>query len=55
MVSWVLSYDKIHNLDPLAICAASAAVCLSSIPLPRPIAGVQVGLVDDKLVINPTK
>lgn len=55
LVSWVLSYDRIHCLEPLAICAASAAVAVSSIPTPRPIAGVQVGLVDGKLVINPTK
>lgn len=39
----------------MAICAASAAVAISSIPLAQPVAGVQVGMVDGHLVINPTR
>ncbi|EWM22313.1 polyribonucleotide nucleotidyltransferase [Nannochloropsis gaditana] len=55
VLSWVFSYDGVHNSEPMAICAASAAVVLSSIPLETPVAGVQVGRVDGRLVVNPTK
>ncbi len=50
----VLSYDGVHTPDPLAICAASAALVLSDIPLIKPVGAVQVGLIDGQLVINPT-
>jgi polyribonucleotide nucleotidyltransferase len=52
--SCVLSYDGVHIPDPLAVCAASAALVLSDIPLIKPIAAVQVGLINGQLVINPT-
>jgi len=54
LLSYVLSYDGTHCPDVLAICAASAALCLSDIPLVKPIGAVRVGLVDDNFVINPT-
>lgn len=54
VLSYVLSYDGVHSPDPLAICAASAALVLSDIPLIKPIAGVRVGLIDGKFVVNPT-
>lgn len=50
----VFSYDGVHLPDPLAICAASAALVISDIPLIKPIAGVRVGLVDGRFVVNPT-
>lgn len=55
VLSWVFSYDGVHLSEPMAICAASAAVAISSIPMAAPVAGVQVGRVEGKLVINPTR
>lgn len=54
LLVYVLSYDGTHVPDPLAICAASAALVISEIPLIKPIAGVRVGLLDGKFIINPT-
>ena len=54
LLAYVLSYDGQHLPDVLAICAASAALCLSDIPLVKPIAAVRVGRVGDQFVINPT-
>ncbi len=54
LLVYVLSYDGIHLPDPLAICAASAALVISDIPLIKPIAGVRIGLLDDKFIVNPT-
>lgn len=55
LLSWVLSYDKVNSFEPLAICAASAATAISEIPFSKPIAGVEVGIIDNEIVINPTK
>lgn len=54
VLSYVLSYDGTHAPEPLAICAASAALVISDIPLIKPVAGVQVGLIGERFVINPT-
>ncbi len=54
ILSYVWSYDGIHSPDPLAICAASAALVISEIPLIKPIAGVRVGMIEEQFVINPT-
>lgn len=54
IINYVLSYDNVHPTEPLAICATSAALTLSSVPLVHPIAAVRVGLVDDKFLINPS-
>lgn len=53
LLSYVMSYDGLNVPDPLAICACSAALVISEIPLVKPVAGVRVGLIDDKFVINP--
>jgi polyribonucleotide nucleotidyltransferase len=53
VLSYVWSYDGLNSPDPLAICAASAALAISDIPLIKPIAGVRVGYIDGKFVINP--
>ncbi len=50
----VLSSDQENDADVLAMCGASAALTVSSIPFEGPIASVRVGRVDGKLVINPT-
>jgi len=54
ILSYVWSYDTINLPEPLAICAASAALVLSDIPLIKPIGGVRVGYVDGKFIVNPT-
>ncbi len=54
LLSYVWSYDMLNSPEPLAICAASAALTLSDIPLIKPVAAVRVGLIDEKFVINPT-
>ncbi|CAK9275031.1 unnamed protein product, partial [Sphagnum jensenii] len=51
---WVLSYDKVHAPEPLAITSAGAALALSDIPMSKPMAGVRVGLVDGQMLVNPT-
>ncbi len=55
VLSFVFSYDGMHAPEPLAICAASAALVISDVPFIKPVAAVRVGLIDDKFVINPTQ
>ncbi|TYJ11113.1 hypothetical protein E1A91_A11G252900v1 [Gossypium mustelinum] len=54
LLSWVLSYDGLHCPDALAVTAAGIAVALSEVPHSEAIAGVRVGLLGDKFVVNPT-
>lgn len=54
LLTYVFSYDGIHAPDPLAICAASAALIISDIPFLKPIGAVQVGLIDGDFIVNPT-
>src|SRR3989344_3309452 len=50
----VLSIDEQNDPDVPALLAASLALSLSSIPWAGPIAGVRVGMIDGKVIINPT-
>jgi len=50
----VLSHDRENDPDVLGIIGTGAALALSSIPFPEPVAGVRVGRVNGELVINPT-
>src|SRR5271156_2132544 len=54
IVSMVLSADSENDPDVVAVTAASAALYISKIPFMNPIACVRVGLLDGKLVVNPT-
>jgi polyribonucleotide nucleotidyltransferase len=54
LICTVLSADKINNPAILALTAASAALHISKLPFLGPIAGVVVGRVDGKLLINPS-
>src|SRR5437868_14635078 len=54
VISMVISADDENEPDVLAITGASAALYLSDIPFHNPIAGVRVGLVEGKYVVNPT-
>jgi polyribonucleotide nucleotidyltransferase len=54
VIASVISADDENDPDVLAITGASLALYLSDIPFPNPIAGVRVGLVGGRYVINPT-
>lgn len=54
VLSYVLSYDGENEPDAMAICASAAALVISDIPLVKPVAGVRVGRIDGKFVINPS-
>jgi polyribonucleotide nucleotidyltransferase len=54
IVGSVISADADNDPDVIAITGASCALYLSDIPFHNPIAGVRVGLVDGKYIINPT-
>ena len=54
VVITVLSADLVHDPDVLSITAASAALMQAGAPFNGPVAGVRVGLVDDKFILNPT-
>lgn len=51
---YVLSADQENDADVLGITAASLAMSLSRVPWNGPIAGVRVGRVEGKWVLNPT-
>ena len=54
IIAMVLSADTENDSDVLAITGASAALALSEVPLQKTIAGVRVGMVDGKYVVNPS-
>ena len=54
IVALLISADTENDSDVLAITGASAALAISTIPFEKTIAGVRVGLIDGKYVINPT-
>jgi polyribonucleotide nucleotidyltransferase len=54
VVALVLSADESYDPDVLSITGASAALYLSDIPFETPIAGVRVGLIEDRFIVNPS-
>jgi polyribonucleotide nucleotidyltransferase len=54
IVAAVLSADSENDPDIIGVTASSAALYISNIPFDKPIAAVRVGLLDGKLVCNPT-
>src|SRR5438105_10610899 len=54
VITTVISADPDNDPDVIAITGASCALYLSDIPFPNPIAGVRVGLVNGRYIINPT-
>jgi polyribonucleotide nucleotidyltransferase len=54
VIAFVLSADESYDSDVLAITGASAALYLSDIPFETPIAGVRVGLMEERFIVNPT-
>lgn len=53
LLAYVFSYDGLHQPDVLAICAASAALVISDIPLVKPIGAVRMGFINGTFVVNP--
>lgn len=54
VIATVLSYDKVNTPDVLGIIGASAALSISDIPFNGPVAAVNIGLLDNQFVVNPT-
>ncbi len=55
IVNTVMSVDPDASPEMAAMLGSSLALCISDIPFDGPIAGVYVGRVDGKLIINPTQ
>lgn len=54
IVGTVISSDAENDPDVIAITGASCALYLSDIVFNTPIAGVRIGLIDGKYIVNPT-
>src|SRR6476619_2787260 len=54
VIASVVSADPDNNPDVIAITGASCALYLSDIPFSTPVAGVRIGLIDGRYVVNPT-
>ena len=54
IVGTVISADSENDPDVVAMTGASCALYLSDIPFHNPIAGIRIGLIDGKYIINPT-
>ena len=54
VIATVVSADRIHPTDMLALCGASASVHISDIPWAGPIAGVRVCRVEGEFIAYPT-
>ena len=50
-----MSVDGLHNPEVASINAASAALMLSDVPWGPAVGAVQLGYVDHKIVVNPTR
>jgi polyribonucleotide nucleotidyltransferase len=51
----VLSADQQNDPDMLALVGASAALAISNIPFLGPLGAVRIGMIEDRLVVNPTE
>jgi polyribonucleotide nucleotidyltransferase len=54
VIASVISADPDNNPDVVAITGASCALYLSDIPFTTPIAGVRIGLIEGRYIVNPT-
>ena len=54
IVNTVLSVDQDISPEITALFGSSLATCISQVPFNGPVAGVKVGRVDGKFIINPT-
>src|SRR5580704_4512452 len=54
VIGLVLSADPLRDPSTLAIVGAGASLAISDVPFQHVLGGVRVGMVDGKLVANPT-
>ncbi len=54
VIGMVLSADPLRDPSTLAIIGAGASLAISDIPFQHVLAAVRVGMVDGKLIVNPT-
>src|SRR6201989_1342075 len=54
VIASVVSADPDNNPDVIAITGASCALYLSDIPFSTPVAGVRIGLIEGRYIVNPT-
>src|ERR1041384_7675024 len=54
VIASVISADPDNNPDVIAITGASCALYLSDIPFLNPIAGLRIGLIEGRYIVNPT-
>ncbi|HEY8056706.1 MAG TPA: polyribonucleotide nucleotidyltransferase [Terriglobales bacterium] len=54
VIALVLSADQDNDPDVLAVTGAGAALHVSDVPFPHPLAGVRVAYVDGNYICNPT-
>jgi len=54
VIGMVLSADPVRDPSTLAIVGAGAALAISDIPFAHVLGGVRVGMIDGKLIANPT-
>jgi polyribonucleotide nucleotidyltransferase len=54
VIASVISADPDNNPDVIAITGASCALYLSDIPFMNPIAGVRIGLIEGRYIVNPS-
>src|SRR4051794_38416394 len=55
IINTVLSADQENAPDILALIGTSTALMISDIPFDGPVAAVRIGLIDGKMVVNPTE
>ncbi len=55
VVNTVLAMDQAYPPNVLGINGASAALTISGIPWGGPVGAVRIGLIDGKLIVNPTE
>ena len=55
VIATVLSADRENDPDVVAMLGASVALQVSDIPFSGPLAGVRIGRIDGRWVINPTQ
>ncbi len=54
VINTVLSVDQDNSPEMAALFGTSLALGISNIPFDGPVSGVNIGLVNDKLIVNPT-
>jgi polyribonucleotide nucleotidyltransferase len=54
VICTTLSADLVTSYDILCINGASAALMISPLPFLGPVGAVRIGMIDDRLVVNPT-